>query len=670
MLLRILINRSKYSLSRINSLIKIDSPHQNFSTSNLIFQNNIKNESNNSVKHAKFDAYRSHYCGNLNLENEGQHVFLTGWVQTRRGTNFLLLRDLHGIVQVYFNDEFLKNSLNSYLIKKLNDESVIAVRGLVRRRPKGQENPKMSTGTIEILCNEIELLNSSKTQLPFTISDFNKPNETIRLKYRYLDLRFREMQQNLIMRSNFVHKVRDFMRQNGFLDIETPTLFRRTPGGSREFIVPTKDSGQFYCLTQSPQQFKQLLMISGLDKYYQVARCYRDEGTKPDRQPEFTQIDIEMSFVNEKDIMNLIENLLDKCWPLEDQNQKPKLPIHRMKFEEAIGSYGVDKPDLRFDMKLNNLSNLIKNRSLTGVSRIDSHLNHEKLNFIAMKIPKNYHQNSLLTLNEVEKIYKEIFSGINFLNQEDKGKFTFLLLKNDQEGNNIAKYLDKNLRQDIFNELSYEKDDFVVLLASTNRMKSLEIMGKLRLDLADSIDKKVNNNDKNTNLTLLRDPKLFKFLWVIDFPLFTVNDETGQLESSHHPFTAPIPEHLEWVKEKKNLESVIGLHYDLVMNGCEIAGGSIRVHNADLQKHILKNILNESTDQLNHLIEALEYGAPPHGGIAIGLDRFVALMCGEPNIRNVIAFPKAPSGKDLMGSAPNSVSQEELDYYKIKPVNV
>jgi aspartyl-tRNA synthetase len=412
-------------------------------------------------------------------------------------------------------------------------------------------------------------------------------------------------------------------------------------------------------------------MIGGLDRYYQVARCYRDETTRVDRQPEFTQIDIEMSFINDNDIMRLIEDLLDKCWPLDDPKTRPKLPVERMKFNDAMSLYGVDKPDIRFDMRIKEVSDLLLRNRSSGVKRIDSVLKNgknDKFYASAIRIPKSYNTN-LVSLNEIENVYKEIFEGTHFpAKTTSKEDFTFLIMKNEA-GNGVVKHLDKQLREELLKSVGYESDDIVMMIVSNHKQKALEVFGKLRLAVADLIDEKaIKKSPKNSTPKLLRDPRDFKFLWVVEFPLFTRNEDTNRLESCHHPFTAPIDAHLDLVKQQKNLDSVIGLHYDLVLNGCEIAGGSIRVHNAELQKHILQNILGEGIDQLGHLIEALEYGAPPHGGIAFGLDRLVAIMCGTSNIRNVIAFPKSKSGQDLMGSAPNTVAQEELDYYKIRPV--
>jgi aspartyl-tRNA synthetase len=399
-------------------------------------------------------------------------------------------------------------------------------------------------------------------------------------------------------------------------------------------------------------------MVAGFDRYYQIARCYRDETSKPDRQPEFTQVDIEMSFVNEEDIINLIESLLAKCWPFE----KLKVPFRRMKYEDAINLYGVDKPDLRFDMKFLDLSHDLGKQ--TGISKIDS----QQSNIFAygFKINQEYEPN-MIDLNQIEKEYKLIFKDTNFIQNDDKDSCVFLVFDANKSGNHIIKYMNDHIKNDLLKKkFNLKENEKSVLLVGKNRIKLLEILGKLRLRVADLIDEK--KMIKNSASKLLKDPKKFEFLWVIDFPLFTLNEETNKLESTHHPFTAPISQHLSMVMEKKDLDRVTGLHYDIVLNGSEIGGGSIRIHNSKLQRHVLQNILQEDTSQLEHLINALEYGAPPHGGIALGLDRLVAIMCGTSNIRNVIAFPKAQSGRDIMSSAPSRVAQTELDYYNIKCV--
>lgn len=365
-----------------------------------------------------------------------------------------------------------------------------------------------------------------------------------------------------------------------------------------------------------------------------------------------------MSFIDENDCINLVESLVKTSWPFEDS--KPVTPFERMKFRDAIKFYGIDKPDLRFDMKFSEITNLFKNTK-TNVEKLDKASESDKFRMFGFKLPLNHGD---LESNKIEKEYKELFKNtfFNSIDSETKDSFVFIVLKSENDGNRISKFLNPVIRNKILEELKVNGET-VVLLASKNETKLLEILGKLRLRLADVLDEA-----KKPGEILLRDPNKYRFLWVVDFPLFTMNEETNKIESSHHPFTAPIKEHVKLLKEKKDLESIIGLHYDLVLNGNEIAGGSIRIHDSNLQRHVLENVLGENTEQLEHLLNALEYGAPPHGGIALGLDRFIAVLCGTTNIRDVIAFPKAHSGRDLMSNSPASVPQTELDYYNIKCV--
>jgi aspartyl-tRNA synthetase len=531
--------------------------------SRICYSSRLRNISKNTLK-------RTHYCGSLNLENVGQTVTLSGWIQANRLNKFFVLRDVKGTVQILLDDEFIKRNSNQI---NLNKESVISVRGVVVKRPEGQENRKLDTGLIEVKCDELELLNECKSTLPFEITDINKPNESIRLQYRYLDLRFKEMQQNLIFRSKFTHKIRQYLNEQNFFDIETPTLFKRTPGGAREFIVPTNKSGSFYSLVQSPQQFKQLLMIAGMDKYFQIARCYRDEMTKPDRQPEFTQVDIEMSFVDENDVMNLIESLIKFAWPFLDKELC--LPFNRMTFDECMNGYGSDKPDLRFGMKFVDLKQFFELNNSSGISKLDLILKNKSSAYL-FKVPREHVDKKFLDISTIETEYKSIFEVTNFTsdtNEANRNKFVFLAF-DDKRGNQISKHMSSVFRKNLCDKISLDQNEIAVLLVSSNKLKLLEILGKLRLNLARKIDEaNLVENGENAKNSLLLNPNVFNFLWVIDFPLFTKNEETQQLESTHHPFTAPIKEHEVMVKEMENLESIKGLHYDLVLNGSEIAGG-------------------------------------------------------------------------------------------------
>ncbi|XP_077619471.1 aspartate--tRNA ligase, mitochondrial isoform X5 [Crocuta crocuta] len=520
-------------------------------------------------------------------------------------------------------------------------ESVVQVSGTVISRPPGQENPKMPTGEIEIQVKLAELLNTCK-KLPFEIKDFVKKTEALRLQYRYLDLRSFQMQHNLRLRSRMVMKMREYLcNLHGFVDIETPTLFKRTPGGAKEFIVPSREPGKFYCLPQSPQQFKQLLMVGGLDRYFQVARCYRDEGSRPDRQPEFTQIDIEMSFVDQTGIRSLIEGLLQYSWPSD--KDPVAVPFPSMTFAEAMASYGTDKPDTRFGMKIVDISDVFRN---TEVGFLQDALSKPQGTVKAICISEG---TKYLKRKDIESLRK--FAADHF-NQEVLPVF----LKDNRNWNSpVAKSIMEEQRSELI-RLMDTQEDCVVLLTAGEHRKACSVLGKLRLECADLLEARG---------LVLRDPALFSFLWVVDFPLFLPKEENpGELESAHHPFTAPHPSdiHLLYTEPKQ----VRSQHYDLVLNGSEIGGGSIRIHDAELQRYILATLLKEDVKLLSHLLQALDFGAPPHGGIALGLDRLICLVTGAPSIRDVIAFPKSFRGHDLMSSAPDSLPPEDLKPYHIQ----
>ena len=604
------------------------------------------------------NQYRSHYCNELNIDDVGKEVTICGWLKNVRFNKFLIVKDPSDIIQVHV-DENIK-------INDLSMESVIKINGIVRARPRGQENLELKTGKIEIDCKKIEIINKCKQNLPFSPIDNSLVTEPLRLKYRYLDLRNQMMHQNIIFRSNFVASVRNFFNENKFLDIETPTLFRRTPGGAREFIVPTRYEKKFYSLTQSPQQFKQLLMCAGFEKYYQIARCYRDEELKSDRQPEFTQIDIEMSFINEENCIELIESLMDKCWPLS-KTHSIQVPFKRMKFDDAIKYYGSDKPDLRFDMKFKCLTEFLNENNDSGLGKIQSNgLNNCGYAF-KFSLDSYIDKNELLKYEKFEKMFRDCVNNIE-LNKE----FVFLIIDNSKEksGNRIvSKFMNDDFYSRLINHLDMNNSNeiaFILISKKENEMKLLDAFGKFRIAIANYVDN-LNLTKSNGKAKLFRDPNIFEFLWVVDFPLFTLNTETGEYETTHHPFTAPKPEFVDALMNKTcNLSEVKGQHYDLVLNGCEIAGGSIRIHNAELQRYILNDILKEDCSLLEHLIEALGYGAPPHGGIAIGLDRLMSILCKTVSIRDVIAFPKYALGRDLMSDAPSFVPKTDLEFYKIK----
>uniref|UniRef100_A0ABI7WBC4 Aminoacyl-transfer RNA synthetases class-II family profile domain-containing protein n=1 Tax=Felis catus TaxID=9685 RepID=A0ABI7WBC4_FELCA len=523
---------------------------------------------------------RTNTCGELRSSHLGQEVTLCGWIQYRRQNIFLVLRDFHGLVQVVIPQDESAASVKKILCEAPM-ESVVQVSGTVISRPPGQENPKMPTGEIEIKVKSAQLLNTCK-KLPFEIKDFVKKTEALRLQYRYLDLRSFQMQYNLRLRSRMVMKMREYLcNLHGFVDIETPTLFKRTPGGAKEFVIPSREPGKFYCLPQSPQQFKQLLMVGGLDRYFQVARCYRDEGSRPDRQPEFTQI---------VDISDVFRNT--KVGFLQDALSKPQGTVKAICISEG--------------------TKYLKRKDIESLRKLAAdHFNQEVLP-VFPKANRNWNSP-------------------------------------------VAKSIMEEQRSELIRLMEIQEDGVVLLTAGEHR-KACSVLGKLRLECADLLEARG---------LVLRDPALFSFLWVVDFPLFLPKEENpGELESAHHPFTAPHPSDIHLLHtEPKQVRSQ---HYDLVLNGNEIGGGSIRIHDAELQRYILATLLKEDVKLLSHLLQALDFGAPPHGGIALGLDRLICLVTGAPSIRDVIAFPKSFRGHDLMSNAPDSLPPEELKPYHIQ----
>ncbi|XP_075793058.1 aspartate--tRNA ligase, mitochondrial isoform X2 [Pelodiscus sinensis] len=583
---------------------------------------------------------RTNTCGELRSAHVGQEVALCGWIQYQRQGLFLVLRDFQGLIQIIIPQD----EAHSHVKKVLYDapvESVVRVTGTVISRPLGQENPRMPTGDIEVKVKTAEVLNSCK-KLPFEIKDFIKKSEALRMQYRYLDLRSFQMQHNLRLRSQMVMRMREYLcNLHGFVDVETPTLFKRTPGGAKEFVVPSREPGRFYCLPQSPQQFKQLLMIGGLDRYFQVARCYRDEGSKPDRQPEFTQIDIEMSFVDQAGIQRLIEGLLQYSWP--NERGTITTPFPSMSYAEALAEYGTDKPDTRFDMKITDVSDVFRSVEIRFVQNA---LLKSQGTVKAICIPQGARHLQNKDLESLKESAKSQF------NQE----VLHLILKPDGTLKSLlSKFLREEHQLEIIRALKVQADD-VVLLAAGEHKKVCSVLGNLRLESANLLESRG---------LVLRDPTAFHFLWVVDFPLFLPKEENpAELESAHHPFTAPHPSDTSLLYSEP--AKVRSQHYDLVLNGNEIGGGSIRIHNSEQQRFVLEAVLKEDPELLSHLLEALECGAPPHGGIALGLDRLICLVVGAPSIRDVIAFPKSFKGHDLMSNAPDYITPEELEPYHVQ----
>uniref|UniRef100_A0A8C3TM09 Aspartyl-tRNA synthetase 2, mitochondrial n=1 Tax=Catharus ustulatus TaxID=91951 RepID=A0A8C3TM09_CATUS len=574
---------------------------------------------------------RTNTCGELRSAHVGQKVTLYGWVQYQRQGLFLVLRDFHGLTQVIIpQDEVSGHSHVKELLSNAPVESVVRVTGTVSPRPLGQQNPKMPTGDIEVKAETAEILNSCK-KLPFEIKDFIKKSEALRMQYRYLDLRSSRLQANLRLRSGVVMRMREYL-----CNLHGEGLL----AGAKEFLVPSREAGKFYSLPQSPQQFKQLLMIGGLDRYFQVARCYRDEGSRPDRQPEFTQIDIEMSFVDQAGIQRLIEGLLQHSWP-EDRGSIVT-PFPSMTYEEALAEYGTDKPDTRFGMKIVDISDVLRG---SNIHFVQNALSYPHGSIRAICIPQGMRY---LTNKDLESLKESAKSQFNQEIME-------IICRPDGSLKSLlTKFLGEKKQSELIQALNMQEDDVVLLAAGEH--KQCSALGALRLLSADLLEA--------AGLTL-RDPTAFHFLWVVDFPLFLPKAENPtELESAHHPFTAPHPSDASLLYSDPT--KVRSQHYDLVLNGNEVGGGSIRIHSAEQQRFVLEKVLKEDSEVLSHLIEALEFGAPPHGGIALGLDRLISLIVDAPSIRDVIAFPKSFRGRDLMGNAPDYVTPEELEPYHIQ----
>lgn len=584
---------------------------------------------------------RTHHCNELRTEHAGQTVTLAGWVHSRRdlgGVLFIDIRDREGRTQTVFDPSDLPKEVCDHAAS-LHSESVIQVTGRVRQRPQGTDNTKIPTGQVEVEVRELVVLNQADV-LPFPVDDpevANKVNEELRLKYRYLDLRRPEMARNLRLRSKVATASRVFLDEQGFLEVETPTLFKSTPEGAREFLVPSRvHPGQFYALPQSPQQFKQILMVAGVERYFQLARCYRDEDLRADRQPEFTQVDIEMSFIDREDIYALIEGLLKRVWKTALGMDIPT-PFKRISFEEALNRYGIDKPDTRFGMELVDLTEDFRNSTFkvfSGAAQGGGVVKAINARGLACAT-----QGQIETMTE----YAKSFGA--------KG-LAFIKVEGGEWKSPIVKFFSEAEKAALKSKLQIEEGD-LILFAADAWLNACEILGKIRLYCAEVL---------KSQGKLKIDPARFDFLWVVEFPLLSFDKEMNRWYSSHHPFTAPVEEDIPLLKTDP--KRVRGQHYDIVVNGVELGGGSIRIHQPAVQKTIFEEILQIPPDEtqlrFGYMLEAFRYGAPPHGGIALGFDRLIATLCGTPSIRDVIAFPKTAKGTCLMTDSPSPASARQL----------
>ena len=586
---------------------------------------------------------RSHHCNQLRKDNAGSPATLIGWIDSLRdhgGVFFLDLRDREGKTQVVLNPE---NQTLSELFPKLKPESVIEVKGEVRNRDEGTENSNLATGDIELFASSIIVHNQSKTP-PFPMDDSaDKVGEDLRLTYRYLDLRRESNLNTLKLRHRASMAIREFFDKQDFLEIETPILFKSTPEGAREFLVPSRmNEGKFYALPQSPQQYKQMLMVAGIERYYQLARCFRDEDLRADRQPEFTQVDIEMSFIDREDMYALIEGLLSTVWK-ETLDEEINTPFLRMPYHDAMNRFGSDKPDMRFGMEIQDFSEDFREsdfKVFAGTVKSGGSVKAFNAKGLA-----DITQGELKHLEETAKSLGA--KGLAFIKSEGgEWKSPILKFLSDAEQETLKSKLEVG-------------DGDIIFFAAGSWDSSCNILGRIRLEAATLLEKRGQ---------ALRDPKDWKFLWVIDFPLMHFEEEEGRYVASHHPFTAPVEEDLPLLESEP--KKVRGQHYDIVLNGVELGGGSIRIHQPDVQKKIFEDVLNIPADvvksQFGYMLESFEYGAPPHGGIALGLDRLITILAGKESIRDVIAFPKTQKGQDLMTDSPGTVTDRQLRDLKVK----
>ena len=585
---------------------------------------------------------KTHSCGELNRTHIGMTVELAGWVDRRRDHGnlvFVDLRDRGGIAQVVFNPE-ISEAVHK-VADEMRSEYVVRLKGEVRARPKGTENPRLPTGEIEVVATDASILNTSKTP-PFYINEETEVDENLRLKYRYLDLRRRRMLNNLILRDKVVMFFRNYLHDEGFLEIETPVLIKSTPEGARDYLVPSRLSpGSFYALPQSPQQLKQLLMVAGVEKYFQIARCFRDEDSRADRQPEHTQLDIEMSFVEEEDILRLIEKMFTAMVEAVVPGKSVIKPFPRISYRQAMDLYGSDKPDLRFGMEMGDLTDIAARSEFGVFKKIVT--DGGKVKGICAKGCANYTRTQLEDLN---RFVQGFGAG---------GLLTFALgsstgdieqLSHDMVKSVAAKYMTVDQIKEMSRRCGAQLGDLLLVVAGKPKIVD-KALGELRKEMGSRLK--------------LADPNKLAFAFVLNFPLFAWNDENKAWEPEHHPFTSPMPEDIGMIDSEPS--KVRARHYDIVCNGFELASGSIRINNPQLQRKIFRMLGysdEDITERFGTILEAFEYGAPPHGGIAPGIDRIVMILAGESTIREVIAFPKNQNAADIMLDAPSPVDEKQL----------